>query len=87
MTILGDRIAVRRVETPSVIAIPETVRPRGPWQFEADVVAVGASLSEDIAIGDRVLIEHRGEQETMHEGQLVWIVSTLAVMAKIERVA
>lgn len=88
--ILGNRIAVRKVEGPfgpavrvlkgqSAIVTPENVKQHGPYQFEADVVAVGEKLTEDIKVGDRVLVDHRGEQEAMFDGQPCELVSVLAV--------
>lgn len=82
--ILGDRLLIRRKPSTSdsPIALPEGVEIRNP-HFEAVVVQVGTSLSEDLSPGDEIVVQalhtQLGSQPVDLNGQSLEIISTLDV--------
>ena len=84
--ILGDRIMVRRRPAKTAIVIPHQADPDS--RYEAEVVATGTRMTEEISPGDAVIIQRVGiqgnePQHIMHRGEKLELVSTLDVAAVI----
>lgn len=84
--ILGDRIMVRRRPAETTIVIPHKADPDA--RYEAEVVATGTRMTEEIAPGDRIIIQRVGihgnePQHIFHRGEKLELVSTLDVVGII----
>lgn len=84
--ILGDRIMIRRRPAETTIVIPHKADPDA--RYEAEVIATGTRMTEEIAPGDRVIIQRVGiqgnePQHIFHRGEKLELVSTLDVVGII----
>lgn len=89
--VLGNRIIIRRApeQAAGVIQAPETAEAREPY-FEADVLKVGARLTEDLRPGHRILCGAHPSQDRVGTRKVLWrgkpaeLLSVLDVVAIYE---
>jgi len=87
MRIIGNRLLIRRkpiatsIETPyGSLEIPQAVIDRNPAPFfEATVVDVGNALSESVAVGDDIVVQHCGSQKVVVGKETLELVSMFDV--------
>lgn len=82
--IIGDRLLIRRKHKAmsEALVIPDAVVANHPERhFEATVTQVGDKPSEEVAIGDSIIVTHCGSQKVIVNGEELEIISMLDVVA------
>lgn len=87
LKIIGDRIVIRRkpLTIDTSLHVPENVARNDREPYEAEVVLCRDVLSEEIKPGDTILMDCRGSQPVVHNGEALDMVSTLDVIGVIEQ--